>query len=145
MCGPRHTGGLRRAETTLPRDPRSAAAAREFVGAAIDEWGCGDPDQVIALLTSEIITNAVRHAEGTIGLGVFMLDAGTIRVEASDGSPHTTVTPRSEPDDDGGRGLHIVERLAQRWGTDRDEAGKAVWFEARVVRREVNSRLLRSV
>jgi anti-sigma regulatory factor (Ser/Thr protein kinase) len=115
------------------------------VGAAIDEWGCGDPDQVIALLTSEIITNAVRHAEGTIGLGVFMLDAGTIRVEASDGSPHTTVTPRSEPDDDGGRGLHIVERLAQRWGTDRDEAGKAVWFEARVVRREVNSRLLRSV
>jgi anti-sigma regulatory factor (Ser/Thr protein kinase) len=145
MCGPRHTGGARRAETTLPRSARSASAARAFVSTAIDEWGYSDPEQVIALLTSEVVTNAVRHAAGTIGLGVAMVDAHTVRVDVSDGSPHSSVAPKSDPDEEGGRGLRIVDTLARRWGTDRYEDGKAVWFEAAVVRRGVSGRLLQPV
>jgi anti-sigma regulatory factor (Ser/Thr protein kinase) len=135
ICSPRHTGGVRRAETTLPRVAQSASAARLFVSATIDEWEYGDPEQVIALLTSEIITNAVRHSSGTIGLGITMADRHTVRVYATDESPHSPVQPNSEPDDAGGRGLHIVEVLARRWGTDRYEDVKVVWFEAPVVRR----------
>jgi anti-sigma regulatory factor (Ser/Thr protein kinase) len=132
-------------EVTLPRAAPSASVAREFVSRAISEWGYGDPEQVIALLTSEIVTNAVRHAAGTIVLGVTMIDERTVRVEAIDGSPHSPVAPKCDPDENGGRGLHIVETLARRWGTDRFEDSKAVWFEALVVRRGASSRLLQTV
>ena len=55
-----------------------------------------------------------------------------VRVEVRDGSPATPVIRRSNPGGIGGHGLTIVESLARRWGVERYEDHKVVWFEAPV-------------
>ena len=84
-----------------------------------------------ALLTSELVTNAVLH--GRSGLAVIALaDADVVRVEVADGTP---VMPRlrpARPDGTTGRGMQLIASLASRWGMRRLEAAdyrKVVWFE----------------
>ncbi|MEA2685795.1 MAG: hypothetical protein QOE93_990 [Actinomycetota bacterium] len=80
----------------------------------------------IVLLVSELVTNAVRHGCGEVGLTVRHL-GGHARIEVSDGS--RLVPLMGPPNIDGGRGLHIVAELAARWGVDRHIQGKTVWCE----------------
>ncbi len=84
------------------------------------------------LLVSELATNAVRHALGTRFLcGVGLLGVGCLRLEVHDQDRSGRVLPRCEPgpDDEGGRGLLLVEQLARTWGVDRSRltGGNAVW------------------
>jgi anti-sigma regulatory factor (Ser/Thr protein kinase) len=125
------------AEIELSHEVGSAARARSFIATTLDGWECRDPHEVITLMTSELVTNAVRYADGPIIVGVTRLDQYTVRVHVSDGSPFLPVAPKSVPDTEGGRGLRIVDALARRWGTQRYERQKKVWFEAAVVHRSV--------
>jgi anti-sigma regulatory factor (Ser/Thr protein kinase) len=82
----------------------------------------------VLLCVSEAVTNAVRHAAGASDLRIAVED-GTVRVEVLDG-----VTGELEAHDPGplataGRGLMIIERVADRWGVRNEAAMKAVWFE----------------
>jgi anti-sigma regulatory factor (Ser/Thr protein kinase) len=83
------------------------------------------------LLVSEIVTNSVRHGgagEGDwIGLDV-ALSPAALRVEVTDPGPGFVPHPAlPDPDDPGGRGLFLVEQMADRWG--HADAGTRVWFE----------------
>lgn len=122
----------RRAGILLASEPASPSEARSFVNAMLDVWGCEDPDEIVPLLTSEIISNAVCHAAGSINLELSLLDGGELRVQARDESPDSPVIRRSNPGGVGGHGLAIVESLARRWGVERHEGCKVVWFEALV-------------
>jgi anti-sigma regulatory factor (Ser/Thr protein kinase) len=128
-----------RAELDLAAEPESLSAARSFVASMLDIWECDDPDQVIALLTSEIVSNAVRHAGGTIGLEMAMVTDDELRVEASDTHPDICVAPRVDMYAEGGRGLLLVDTLARRWGVDTHKWHKVVWFEVPVVPRHRSS------
>ena len=81
---------------------------------------------MVELLVTELVTNAVQYAYGDIEVTVCVVDALT-RVEVSDMSPAAPSV--REPDAGGGRGLHLVGLLADRWGVDRRGQGKTVWFE----------------
>jgi len=86
--------------------------------------------QLVTLLTSELITNAVRHADsGSIGLSCHM-SGRTIRVEVSDEGPgfEPGRRRRVEAGRRDGWGLQIVDELADRWGVS-GQAGARVWFE----------------
>ena len=77
------------------------------------------------------MTNSVRHGgsgvDDAIGLEV-VLSPSTLRVEVSDSGPGFEPAPaRPAPDDAGGRGLYLVDSLADRWGSA--EGGARVWFE----------------
>jgi serine/threonine-protein kinase RsbW len=79
------------------------------------------------LLTSELVTNSVKHS-GSEWIDVeITLSAEVLRIEVSDQST-APVRPRT-PDVDGGWGLRLVAELATRWGIERNPAGKKIWVE----------------
>ena len=135
-------GGVseKRASIVLTPVAASLSAARSFVSAMLDVWECEDSDQVAALLTSEIVGNAVRHAASVVGLEVAIVGEQRLRVEARDEAPNAKVARDSDRrDGEGGRGLHIVETLADRWGVERYDGYKVVWFETSVQSRRCPS------
>src|SRR4051812_16595398 len=81
------------------------------------------------LLTSEIVTNAVKHTTGIVTLAI-ECDGRHLAVAVADDSPDTPVIRRAGPDDIGGRGMRLVDRLAAAWGCRHraDGKGKVVWF-----------------
>jgi anti-sigma regulatory factor (Ser/Thr protein kinase) len=127
--------GERRASIVLASESSSLSTARSFVSSILELWDYEDPDEIVPLLTSEIVSNAVRHAAGSVGLELALLNDEALRVQARDESPDTPVVRRSSPDGIGGHGLTIIETLARRWGVERHEEFKIVWFETAVLPR----------
>ena len=126
-----------RAELQLPTSSTSPALAREFARRS----GCSEHALEILddalLLISELVTNSVRHGGPPIVLAI-ECDGDGLRVLVRDGAPELP-TPRVAADDDeGGRGLTLVDLIASTWGVDavHDEhgPGKQVWFELRRAR-----------
>lgn len=117
---------MARATDTFPCEPSSVTGARHALVAFLEKEGCADRGSDTAgLLVSELATNAVRHAKTPFTVGMSHVP-GTLEVEVGDGDP--THPRRRDPDDDGGRGLQIVDALADEWGTRPRASGKAVYF-----------------
>lgn len=116
------------AQARLAPEPRSASAARRFVDETLGRWECDDLLDTVTLLVSELVTNAVVHARSEIEVGVHLL-GDRLRIEVGDSSDNV-VRRRAAADDEGsGRGMTMVEALAQAWGIDARPGGKVVWFE----------------
>jgi len=83
------------------------------------------------LLTSELVTNAVTHTEGTSELHAsYDPVGGRLRVDVADESPTVpTIRDVGPSTRVGGHGLQIVDTVASRWGTTLLPSGKSVWFE----------------
>jgi len=108
--------------------PRVRFLSRQ-VGAVL---GCRIDVDLVALLTTEVLSNAVREATGPVGAVFSMPTPDRLRVEISDRSPRRPEVLHPGPLDDGGhRGLMVVERLASAWGVEARPVGKVVWFEVR--------------
>jgi len=124
------TAPLMRTQTyhTLECDPASAPLARRAVRAFLREHGLSHLEYTAALLTSELVTNAVVHAHTAVGLRVSAI-GDRLRVEASDGSRRRLVRVQPGDEDVGGRGLMLLDRLATTWDVRRTPDGKTVWFE----------------
>src|SRR5580658_10359305 len=112
-----------------PTGPQVVGAARALMRSVLALWDCDDPDDVGELLTSEIVSNAVRHAAGVLAMQ-FQLSPveGVVRVTVEDATPAPPVVRSQNLDASGGRGLLLVESLAARWGSAPTERGKVVWF-----------------
>jgi anti-sigma regulatory factor (Ser/Thr protein kinase) len=123
-----------RSSLELPPDPTSAGRARAFVTDMLALWDCDDVDEIAGLLTSEVVTNAIRHAGGELVVEV-SLQADTLRVSTTDLDPLWPQPIRASPHDSHGRGLLMVDSLARRWGVESRTAGKVVWFEVSVRQR----------
>lgn len=112
---------------SLPVEPQAAAQARHRVREAIAAWGLpADPDTA-ALLTSELVTNAIRYSDTTVRLLVTG-SCSDLRVFVYDGSCDRPAPLDTTPDAEEGRGLMLVASLATDWGCCRAAAGKAVYF-----------------
>ncbi len=131
--------------------PRGARLARRLCAERLDSWGVpygSDDHDVLSLLVSELATNAVTHGHVTgrdfrVHLLAFTAPAAaslTVRVEVTDtrgdALPAPAATPDTSPVPIGGRGLLLVEALADRWGCAPrpDGPGKTVWAECTVAR-----------
>ncbi|MEA3216649.1 MAG: hypothetical protein QOJ19_2805 [Acidimicrobiia bacterium] len=112
----------------LPGAEHSPRLARRFVLEALGQWNVGLPAQDVALMVSELVTNAVVHAESHSQLWLH-LDRRVLRVEVHDWGGGALVRRDPSPVQIGGRGLVIVQNLSHRWGTQSQGAGKVVWFE----------------
>lgn len=120
--------GIERARRFAP-DAVNVRAAREFVADELFDQGFrGDPD-VVLLLASELVTNAVRHAATPFEIAVDVRGDGEVVVAVEDGDvEHQPKIRHPGPEETNGRGLLLVDQLASRWGSDRTGRGKSVWF-----------------
>lgn len=110
----------------LPADLRRLRDARQFVYDSIAEWGFAPPDDA-GLLTTEVVSNAIIHVGGPVGL---RRDGRRALVEVHDDSCEPPQRRLPEPGRAGGRGMHIIEALASDWGvTETHDDGKVVWFK----------------
>lgn len=116
----------RRADWTFAAEPQAVPGARRRVAARLDALP-DDSRETVLLLTTELLTNAVRHASGPITLRMTWGDDG-VRVEVHDHSFERPVLKRPDRDAIGGRGLLLVEALAGQWGVTPNGSGKSVWF-----------------
>jgi len=80
------------------------------------------------LLVSELVTNALLHARSEVVVSV-SVTAQAVRIEVWDTSRAAPVSRHYAPEATTGRGLVLVEALADAWGTDVGPRGKTVWFE----------------
>ncbi len=113
-------------------EAKSAGAARRLVTTTLGGWRCGELAYEAALLTSELVANAVRHAHSEVDVRLSRTASG-IRIEVDDYDPHPLAPRRPGPDDTGGRGLYLVGALARDWGVRFSPPGKTVWFELDLV------------
>jgi len=113
---------------SLPAEPASASVARRFVRDSLDAWGAGGFEEVAVLLTSELVTNALLHARSAPELNVRLVD-GRLRITVADHTPVAPVRKRYGKEAATGRGLLLIETMANAWGTEPSDVGKVVWFE----------------
>lgn len=110
-------------------EPRSVGVARAFVSGWLRAHQLEALADTVVLLSSELVTNVVLHATGPAQLRVGE-HAGGVRVEVSDGSTVGPVGRSSSATATTGRGLRLLDDLADSWGCDLTPDGKTVWFAA---------------
>lgn len=135
---PRSNPRRQRRRLALAGVPRHVAKGRAFTRQALQDWGWDrtETSEDTLLLVSELLTNASLHSNGCREL-VLTADGATLRIEVHDGTTTLPVHhPVPQPGLPGGRGLYIVERLSDRWGTHTYGDGKAVWAEIETTRLE---------
>jgi anti-sigma regulatory factor (Ser/Thr protein kinase) len=122
----------------LPSLRTSVRTARDTVRRHLHAWRLpGDVCTDAVLLVSELATNAVIHSEGTHMLcGLSLTSHERLRIEVHDHG-HTAASPsavRPGSEDENGRGLLIVQQLADSWGATRSlrTGGNAVWAVLRI-------------
>ncbi|ORT58732.1 ATP-binding protein [Streptomyces sp. CB03238] len=117
-------------------DPAEVGRARRWARSRLAGSGIGDDEplaETLVLLISELVTNAVVHTGCPAVLrmlfGAGATEAGTVRVEVADTSARPPRPRHADGDDTNGRGLELVDGLADRWGWQREGAGKSIWCE----------------
>jgi anti-sigma regulatory factor (Ser/Thr protein kinase) len=113
---------------SLTAGPAAVAEARSQVRAAIYAWDVPVDLTVAVLLTSELVTNAVKHQAGEHVLLAITCACGQFRVDVHDTSWSLPVPVDAPPEAESGRGLMLVDNLSSSWGFYRTPVGKAVYF-----------------
>ncbi|MFF4410334.1 ATP-binding protein [Streptomyces sp. NPDC001404] len=111
---------------------RAIAPAREFARETLKRWEIEARSRDITLCVSELTTNALRHGvpqgRGFL-LHLWLLESHTLRIEVHDSGAGCPRILPPEAMADGGRGLRIVDMLADKWGVGERDPGKVVWCE----------------
>jgi anti-sigma regulatory factor (Ser/Thr protein kinase) len=124
----RRHGSRSRCRVRLATGPAAAAEARRRVRDTIASWQVPVDQDAALLLTSELVTNAVRHEAGQAVMLVVTCADGQLRVDVHDTSRSLPAVADVPADAETGRGLLLVESLSDEWGFYRTPAGKAVYF-----------------
>ncbi|WP_263493487.1 SpoIIE family protein phosphatase [Streptomyces sp. PSKA30] len=116
------------ASWTLPSDRTAVRRARNLAACQLAEWGLEGLEDATKLIVSELVTNAVRHSSGPIGLRLIQHQVLTVEVSDTDVCSPRMRSARTM--DENGRGLYLVAQLSRRWGCRPVPGGKVVWAEA---------------
>ncbi|MEV5956759.1 ATP-binding protein [Streptomyces sp. NPDC051987] len=123
----------------LRRELVSARRARRLVTAQLGEWAVDDLADTAELLVSELVTNALRHTRGPLRLNLRLRDSRLL-CEVEDTESAGPARAVADPDAENGRGIELVDLLADAWGSVRTATGKTMWFELRAEDRRRGTR-----
>ena len=121
----------RRLSRRLPPTPTSVMLARSFARQVLAAWEVDSGVVDLAeLVVSELVTNAARHSEEALQVGLSRTDL-VLRVEVSDTSHRMPLLPDHEvpAEATSGRGLLLVDTVSSRWGVESEHLSKLVWAE----------------
>ena len=104
----------------------AASEARRFVAGAVGDLGHPEMAEDAALITSELATNAVRHADSEFVV-VVTPDDGGVCISVWDSAPGAPGPRDAQLHDTSGRGLRLVSQMSERWGAEPLSGGKVVW------------------
>lgn len=93
----------------------------------LTEWGLEGLQDPTQLIVSELVTNAVRHSTGPIGLR--LIQHQVLTCEVSDTDANSPRLRHARATDENGRGLFLVTQLSRRWGSRSESGGKVIWAE----------------
>ncbi len=113
------------AEWDVTSDPAAVGPVRRDCARQLAGWGLERLSFGTELILSELITNAVRYGREPVHVRLLLTD--TLVCEVSDGSSTAPHIRRAADTDEGGRGLFLVARYAERWGTRYSARGKTIW------------------
>src|SRR3954471_24938781 len=114
-------------ELTLSPTVDAVGVGRRFVADALSEWDLGALAYTATLLTSEVLTNCVLHARTPIVL-TLVRGRDSVTISVHDGSPLLPRRRRHSRDATTGRGLALLDQLAQTWAVTNDGSGKTLTF-----------------
>jgi anti-sigma regulatory factor (Ser/Thr protein kinase) len=129
---------LQQVQLEVGPDPAEVGRARRWARSRLLGSGIEADEplaETLVLLISELVTNAVVHTGCPAVLRVLFRchmqepERGTVRVEVMDASDCPPAPRHANRDETGGRGLELVDGLADRWGWERAGAGKQIWCE----------------
>ena len=117
----------------LELEPELSAVrqARALIREPLKRWGLEELIDSSELLVSELVTNAIKYANGPVRLRL-ILEPDSLTCEVHDSSPALPRVLQVDKDAENGRGLHVVSQMSSRWGVRRTHAGKVVWCEQQV-------------
>ncbi|MGY1825341.1 MULTISPECIES: ATP-binding protein [unclassified Blastococcus] len=120
------------ASLDLPPVAASVPAARRLVRELLWSWSARQDHEDAALLVTELVANVVDHVGGSACLTVeATLSDDWLRLAVVDCSPARPAVQQLSADRPRGRGMLMIELLADRWGCEDHRDGKRVWFELR--------------
>ncbi|MEF3112390.1 ATP-binding protein [Streptomyces chrestomyceticus] len=115
---------------TLPCTPESVGRARRLVVTALKTWGLYELADEATLITSELVTNALKHSKCRyMRLRVSRPASDRVLVIVTDRSVAPPILRAPDEKEMNGRGLLLVDVLSNRWGAARRPFGKSVWAE----------------
>jgi anti-sigma regulatory factor (Ser/Thr protein kinase) len=122
----------RSASVDLPPTVVSVPAARHIVLELLRAWDVPHDREDAALLVTELVANVVDHVGGEVHL-TLELEASDewLRIAVADGSSVRPIVRQLSMDEPRGRGMRMIQAIADRWGADDHHGGKRVWFELR--------------
>ena len=112
----------------LPVDILAPGHSRAWLAVVLDAWQEATSIATAQLLTSELVTNALRYGGPPLRVSLCCDDV-VVRVTVADGTPNGPRLKDPGPEAESGRGMILVESLAAAWGVETYEVGKGVWFE----------------
>ncbi|SOD94410.1 ATP-binding protein [Blastococcus haudaquaticus] len=120
----------RTARIDLPPIPPSVTVARHLVLELLRSWDAPQDREDAALLVTELVSNVVDHVQGEANLTLELeFSDAWLRIAVVDGSSIRPVVQELSHDRPRGRGMRMVQAIAERWGADEHLGGKRVWFE----------------
>jgi anti-sigma regulatory factor (Ser/Thr protein kinase) len=124
------------ARVDLPPTPRSVPVARHVVRELLRAWQAPQDGGDVDLLVTEVVANVVDHVGGDSVLSLELEYSDTwLRIAVADGSAIRPVVGELRGDQPRGRGMQIVEAIADEWGVEDVDGGKRVWFVLRATER----------
>lgn len=120
----------RSASIDLPPTAASVTASRRLVREVLRVWDAPHDHEDACLLVTELVSNVVDHVGGEANLTLELsLSETWLRIAVVDGSSIRPVVQELSHDRPRGRGIRMVEAIADRWGVEDENGGKRVWFD----------------